>query len=139
VILLSLFPIKTWITAEEACDQLTRETLHHAAPAELEDLLLGHPKVEDTAVLGVADEYSGEVPKAYVVPKGGAKAGTPALGRELMRYVRERKVRYKAVREVEFIDAIPKSASGKILRRVLRDKSRSGEHGMVVREERASL
>ncbi|KAF2772639.1 acetyl-CoA synthetase-like protein [Teratosphaeria nubilosa] len=108
------------------------------APAELEDTLLGHPKVEDVAVLAIQDEYSGEVPKAYVVPKSGQEV-SQELGRELIKYVKEKKVRYKAVKEVEFIDAIPKSASGKILRRVLRDKDRSGERGVVVREERANL
>jgi 4-coumarate--CoA ligase len=45
------------------------------APAELEDLLLGHPKVEDCAIMGVTDEYSGEKPKAYVVPKLGVNPG----------------------------------------------------------------
>ncbi|KAK5124523.1 hypothetical protein LTR85_001740 [Meristemomyces frigidus] len=108
------------------------------APAELEDLLLGHEKVEDVAVLGIQDEYSGEIPKAYIVVKDRA-AETQAVGKELIAYVREKKVRYKAVKEIEFIDAIPKSASGKILRRLLRDKSRTGEHGLVVREERANL
>lgn len=108
------------------------------APAELEDLLLGHAKVSDVAVLGVADDYSGEVPKAYIVPKGGQEAGTE-LGLELIRYVKEKKVRYKAVKEVEFIEEIPKSASGKILRRVLRDKEKSGKRGVVVREEKARM
>jgi 4-coumarate--CoA ligase len=108
------------------------------APAELEDLLLGHDKVEDVAVLGIQDEYSGEVPKAYIVPKAGEEGGQE-LGRELISYVRQKKVRYKAVREVEFIDAIPKSASGKILRRLLRDRERSGVHGVVVKEERAKM
>jgi len=108
------------------------------APAELEDFLLGHAKVEDVAVLGVHDDYSGEAPKAYVVPKANHDE-SQELGRELIAYVREKKVRYKAVKEVEFIDVIPKSASGKILRRLLRDKDRSGVHGMVVREERAHL
>ncbi|KAK3724517.1 hypothetical protein LTR37_001141 [Vermiconidia calcicola] len=109
------------------------------APAELEDLLLGHPKVEDVAVLGIKDDWAGEVPKAYIVPKGGEANADAILGRELMAYVREKKVRYKAVKEVEFIDVIPKSASGKILRRVLRDRERSGVRGVVVREERANL
>lgn len=108
------------------------------APAELEDLLLGHEKVEDVAVLGIQDDYSGEVPKAYIVPKPGTE-GDDALGRELIKYVRDNRVRYKAVKEVEFIGEIPKSASGKILRRVLRDKEKSGEHGVVVREEQSKL
>ncbi|KAL1640155.1 hypothetical protein SLS58_007269 [Diplodia intermedia] len=119
------------------------------APAELEDLLLGHAKVEDVAVFGVADEYAGEVPKAYVVLKpgvvgGGGKGGDEtaaaaaaavAVGRELLAYVRENKVRDKRVREVEFIEEIPKSASGKILRRVLRDRA---EKGVVVRDDAAA-
>ncbi len=92
------------------------------APAELEDLLLGHPRVEDAAVLGLQDEYSGEVPKAYVVLKGGEK-GSAEVGEELRKYVRERKTRHKWITGgVDFVDVIPKSASGKILRRMLRDQ-----------------
>ena len=109
------------------------------APAELEDLLLGHDKVEDVAVLGINDDYSGEVPKAYIVPKSDQRPGGQELGRELMKYVKEKKVRYKAVKEIEFINEIPKSASGKILRRILRDLEKKGDHGTVVREERANL
>ena len=108
------------------------------APAELEDVLLGHEKVDDVAVLGILDDYNGEVPKAYIVPKEGVK-GDQALGEDLIRYVRERKIRYKAVREIEFIDAIPKSGSGKILRRMLRDREKEGKRGFVVREQRAKL
>ncbi|GAB7365988.1 hypothetical protein MBLNU230_g7315t1 [Neophaeotheca triangularis] len=108
------------------------------APAELEDLLLGHEMVEDVAVLGVQDEYSGEVPKAFVVLKEGVQ-GSDRVGRQLLGYVREKKVRYKWVKEVEFVGEIPKSASGKILRRVLRDLERKGVRGMVVREEKARL
>ncbi|KAI5364239.1 Putative AMP-dependent synthetase/ligase, AMP-binding, AMP-binding enzyme domain-containing protein [Septoria linicola] len=108
------------------------------APAELEDLLLGHDKVEDVAVLGVPDDYSGEVPKAYIVPQASQKA-SQELGRELLKYVKDNKVRYKAVKEIEFIEAIPKSASGKILRRMLRDQAKKGAQGVVVREERPNL
>lgn len=108
------------------------------APAELEDLLLGHPKLSDVAVLGIQDEYSGEVPKAYIVPQSSEKAGHE-LGMELIAYVKEKKVKYKAVKEVEFVGEIPKSASGKILRRVLRDKERNGERGVVVREVKAKM
>jgi len=104
------------------------------APAELEDLLLGHPKVEDVAVMSVKDDYSGELPKAYVVVKPGVQEST-AVGKEIIAYVKEKKVRYKWVKEVEFIDEIPKSPSGKILRRILRDKEKSGKFGLVVKDE----
>ena len=113
------------------------------SPAELEDLLLGHSAVEDTAVTSVADDYSGERPKAYVAVKPGIQqklneAGTVDLGQQLIQYVQERKVRHKWIVEVEFVPEIPKSASGKILRRLLRDKT--GAKGLVVRENaRAKL
>lgn len=102
------------------------------APAELEDLLLGHGDVEDVAVLGIVDEWAGERPKAFVVKKKGA-GGDEEVGRRLMGYVREKKVRHKWVKEVEFVGEIPKSASGKILRRLLRD-GKAGK-GTVVRDE----
>ncbi|KAI9854276.1 MAG: hypothetical protein M1830_006546, partial [Pleopsidium flavum] len=105
------------------------------APAELEDLLLGHPRVEDVAVLGLKDEYSGEKPKAYVVPNGGKGKGDAALGKELIKYVSERKVRHKWITEVEFVVEIPKSASGKILRRMLRDKSSGASKETIVRDD----
>ena len=111
------------------------------APAELEDLLLGHPKVEDVAVLSVPDEYSGELPKAYVQVKDGVPANE-ATGKELLAFVKEKKVRYKWIKEIEFCDEVPKSASGKILRRILRDKEKSGKKGVFVRDtfgERARL
>ncbi|EUC51349.1 hypothetical protein COCMIDRAFT_79622 [Bipolaris oryzae ATCC 44560] len=103
------------------------------APAELEDLLLGHPKVEDVAVMSIKDDYSGELPKAYVVLKLGVQEST-AVGKEIIAFVKEKKVRYKWVKEVEFINEIPKSPSGKILRRVLRDKEKDGKFGLVVRD-----
>ena len=82
-------------------------------PAELEAVLVSHPSVADAAVIGVPDQEAGEVPKAYVVLKGEATAD------ELMAYVAKRVAPYKKIRLVEVIDQIPKSASGKILRRVL--------------------
>jgi len=109
------------------------------APAELEDLLLGFPKVEDVAVLSVQDDYSGELPKAYVVLKPGLEENT-SIGKEIIAYVKEKKVKHKWVKEVEFINEIPKSPSGKILRRVLRDKEKAGKFGIVVRDNvRANL
>ena len=105
------------------------------APAELEDLLLGHVDVEDCAVIGVKDDYSGERPKAFVVLKPGQPANEQ-MGQRLMAYVKEKKVRYKALCEVEFLDIIPKSGTGKILRRLLRDREKTSERGVVVREKR---
>ncbi|KAF2195282.1 CoA ligase-like protein [Zopfia rhizophila CBS 207.26] len=104
------------------------------APAELEDLLLGHPKVEDVAVMGIRDDYSGELPKAFVVLKQGVSADN-AVGKELIAFVKEKKVRYKWIKEIEFIYEIPKSASGKILRRVLREKQKGKDRGVIVRDE----
>jgi len=101
------------------------------APAELQDLLLGHPKVKDVAVMGVKDDYAGELPKAFVVLKSGVEANEK-VGKELMAFVREKKVRYKWVKEIEFMDETPKSASGKILRMVLRDRAKNSENGVRV-------
>jgi len=93
------------------------------APAELEGLLLEHPGVADAAVIPKADEEAGEVPKAYVVRKPDADASAG----ELMAFVAERVATFKQLREVEFIDAIPKNASGKLLRRVLIEQDRARE------------
>jgi 4-coumarate--CoA ligase len=105
------------------------------APAELEDLLLGHVDVEDCAVVGVQDDYAGERPKAFVVLKPGRPANEQ-MGQRLMAYVKEKKVRFKALCAVEFLDIIPKSGTGKILRRILRDREKTAERGLVVQEKR---
>jgi len=86
------------------------------APAELEAVLLSHPEVADAAVVRSPDEEAGEVPKAFVV------ARSPVDPEELMAFVAERVAPHKKVRQVEFVDEIPKAASGKILRRVLMDR-----------------
>jgi acyl-coenzyme A synthetase/AMP-(fatty) acid ligase len=74
--------------------------------------------VADAAVIPKADQEAGEVPKAFVVRKGEVD------GDALMSFVAERVAPYKRIREVEFVEEIPKSASGKILRRVLVDRER---------------
>jgi acyl-CoA synthetase (AMP-forming)/AMP-acid ligase II len=88
------------------------------APAELEALLLVHPAVLDAAVVRSADAEAGEVPKAFVVLK--ADEASQALSADaLMAFVAARVAPHKRIRRVEFVDKIPKSASGKILRRLL--------------------
>jgi acyl-CoA synthetase (AMP-forming)/AMP-acid ligase II len=90
------------------------------APAELEALVITHPNVADVAVIPVPDEEAGELPKAFVVPSGDVTA------EDIMEFVGEKVSSYKRVRAVEFVDEIPKSASGKILRRVLVDREKAG-------------
>jgi acyl-CoA synthetase (AMP-forming)/AMP-acid ligase II len=90
------------------------------APAELEALLLTHPAIADAAVVSLKDEEAGEIPRAFVVLKG------PATADELVAFVAQRVAPYKKIRRVDFIDAIPKSPSGKILRRLLRDVAVTG-------------
>jgi acyl-CoA synthetase (AMP-forming)/AMP-acid ligase II len=86
------------------------------APAELEGLLVQHPCVADAAVIPVADEEAGEIPKAFIVLRGEASED------DIKDFVKSKVATYKQVRAVEFVDEIPKSPSGKILRRVLRDR-----------------
>jgi acyl-CoA synthetase (AMP-forming)/AMP-acid ligase II len=89
-------------------------------PAELEAVLLSHPAVADAAVIPSPDEEAGEVPKAFVVLKSQATASAD----ELMAFVADRVAPHKRIRRLEFIDQVPKSASGKILRRVLVSRER---------------
>jgi acyl-CoA synthetase (AMP-forming)/AMP-acid ligase II len=92
---------------------------YQVAPAEIEALLLTHPDVLDAAVVGVPHHEGGEAPKAFVVTSGSIDAET------LMDWVAERVAPYKKVRGIEFLEEIPKSPSGKILRRLLRTPPRS--------------
>lgn len=98
---------------------------HRVAPAELEGLLVGHEKVADVCVLGIYDpDQATEVPRAYVVKAEGFKnADDVRLESELREWLEVKIASHKKLRGgVRFVDDIPKSAAGKILRRVLRDK-----------------
>ncbi|KAK3047692.1 hypothetical protein LTR09_010950 [Extremus antarcticus] len=121
---------------EDRIKEMIKVKGQQVAPAELEDLLLGHEFVEDCAVLGIQDAYAGERPKAYVVLKQGVEAKRE-VGAKLIQFVKEKKVRYKWIAEVEFTDVVPKSPTGKLLRRILKAKDRERERvrGVWVRDE----
>jgi acyl-CoA synthetase (AMP-forming)/AMP-acid ligase II len=108
-----------WYHIVDRVKELIKYKGLQVAPAELEALLLGHPSIADAAVIPVADADAGEIPKAFIV------ARTPIAADDVMQYVAERVSPYKKVRQVEFIDAIPKSPSGKILRRLLVERERA--------------
>src|SRR4029453_8716590 len=99
--------------------ELIKYKAYQVAPAELEAVLLSHPAVADVAVIPSPDERTGEVPKAFVVLEAAATAD------ELMAFVAARVAPYKKVRRVEFVEQIPKSPSGKILRRLLVQRERA--------------
>ena len=107
-----------WYKIVDRVKELIKYKGMQVAPAELEALLLGHPAVADVAVIPVPDPDAGEIPKAFVVIR------SPLTAEEVMAFVAERVSSYKKVRRVEFVDAIPKSPSGKILRRLLVEQER---------------
>jgi acyl-coenzyme A synthetase/AMP-(fatty) acid ligase len=94
-------------------------------PAELEAILLMHTCVADAAVIPCPDDEAGEVPKAFVVLKADATS------QAIMEFVAARVAPHKRIREVEFIDKIPRSASGKILRRMLVQSDRERKNANV--------
>ncbi|HET7442725.1 MAG TPA: hypothetical protein VFJ47_15595 [Terriglobales bacterium] len=89
---------------------------YQIAPAELEAILITHPGIAEAAVVASPEEQAGEVPTAFVV------ARAPLTAEEVIEFVAARVAPYKKVRHVEFIDALPKSPAGKLLRRVLRER-----------------
>src|SRR5437867_9794441 len=105
-----------YFTIVDRLKELIKYKGYQVPPAELEAVLRGHPAVADAAVVPLADRECGEVPKAFVVLRGDVSAA------DLMAYVAERVASYKKIRAVEVIDTIPRSPSGKILRRVLKER-----------------
>ena len=99
--------------------ELIKVSGFQVAPAELEALLLTHPGIADAAVVGAADEHYGEVPVGFVVPRPGTELDPD----EVMAFVAGRVANYKQIRRIVIVESIPKSASGKILRRLLRDQA----------------
>ncbi len=94
---------------------------YQIAPAELEALLLGHPRIMDAAVIGVLDDDRQEIPKAFIV----AAPDSALTAEEVTAFVADNVAPHKKIRRVEFIDAIPKSTSGKILRKDLRAREQA--------------
>lgn len=88
-------------------------------PREIEDVLYQHPLVKEAAVIGIQDEHRGEVPKGFVVLKDGCASAPDKIERELLYYLRERLASYKIPRRIEIKDSLPKTSTGKILKREL--------------------
>ncbi|UPL03165.1 hypothetical protein LCI18_014099 [Fusarium solani-melongenae] len=110
-----------FITIHDRIKEMIKVRGHAVAPAELEDLLHGHPKVRDVAIIGIPDDYSGEIPRAFIVLRPGINKDSE-IERELQDFVTSRKAKHKRLAGgVEFVSEIPKSASGKILRRMLKN------------------
>jgi acyl-CoA synthetase (AMP-forming)/AMP-acid ligase II len=107
-----------WIHITDRLKDMIKVSGFAVAPVEIEKVLFAHPAVADCAVYGVMDDRKGEVPKAAVV----LKQGFQTTAEELISHVAGLLATYKHVRYVEFVDAVPRTASGKILRRELRQR-----------------
>jgi acyl-CoA synthetase (AMP-forming)/AMP-acid ligase II len=106
-----------YVVLVDRVKELIKYKGYQVAPAELEAVLVEHPAVAEAAVVGRPDEEAGEVPKAFVALSGEASE------EEIMAFVAERVAPYKRLRALEVVDEIPKSPSGKILRRVLNERA----------------
>ncbi len=107
------------LTIVDRVKELIKYKGFQVAPAELEALLLTHPAIADAAVIGVPDDEAGEHPRGFIV----LKPGQSLSAEETAEFMTDHVATYKVIHDVVFTDAIPKSASGKILRRLLRDGS----------------
>jgi acyl-CoA synthetase (AMP-forming)/AMP-acid ligase II len=104
-------------TVVDRVKELIKYKGYQVAPAELEAVLLGHPEIADAAVIGVPEKETGEeLPKAFVVRAPGSELTEQAV----MDYMAEKVAPHKKIRSVEFIETVPKSAAGKILRKDLK-------------------
>lgn len=105
------------VTIVDRLKELIKYKGFQVAPAELEALLLTHPAIADAAVIGIPDEEAGEIPRAFVVLRPDADISAA----DITAFMQDKVATYKVVHDFVFTDTIPKSASGKILRRLLRD------------------
>ncbi|WP_251093873.1 4-coumarate--CoA ligase family protein [Streptomyces sp. Caat 7-52] len=109
-----------WLFVVDRVKELIKYKGFQVAPAELEALLLTHPGIADAAVIGAHDDDGNEIPHAFVVRHADADTGD-LTENDILLYVAERVAPYKRVRRITFIDTVPRAASGKILRRQLRE------------------
>ncbi|MFH7336843.1 4-coumarate--CoA ligase family protein [Streptomyces sp. KHY 26] len=109
-----------WLFVVDRVKELIKYKGFQVAPAELEALLLAHPGIADAAVIGAYDEDGNEVPHAFVVRRS---EGEDPTENDVLLHVAERVAPYKRVRRVTFTDSVPRAASGKILRRQLRERT----------------
>jgi 2-aminobenzoate-CoA ligase len=110
-----------WFVARE--DDLIKSSGYRIGPEEIEGVISKHPAVADVGVIGVPDPVRGQNTKAVVVLKEGFDP-SDALGQELIDFCREKVAIYKLPREVEFVDELPRTPAGKLLRRILRGRER---------------
>ena len=110
-----------WLYVVDRVKELIKYKGYQVAPADLEALLLTHDAIADAAVIGVLDDDGNEVPKAFVVRQQGVELSED----DVIAYVAGQVAPYKKVRRVEFLDSVPRAATGKILRRELRARERS--------------
>jgi HIP---CoA ligase len=107
----------------------------NAYPAEIEAILRGHEAVAQVAVVGMPDERMGEVGCAYIVPTAAAAAGDPrSIGRAILQWSRQAMANYKVPRGVVLVDALPVNASGKVLKRELRQRHADGADTVITNE-----
>jgi long-chain acyl-CoA synthetase len=108
-----------WVFIVDRKKDMINASGYKVWPREVEDVLAEHPAVRESAVVGVPDEKRGETVKAFV----SLRAGAEVTVEELIAHCRERMAAYKYPRQIEVIDELPKTVTGKILRRELRDQA----------------
>ena len=108
-----------WFSSRK--DDVISSMGYRIGPGEIEESLMGHPSVAMSAVIGVPDELRGEVPAAFVVLRPGVPE-SDRLARELQEHVRTRLAAHEVPRHIEFVDDLPRTTTGKIMRRALRER-----------------
>src|SRR5205814_8547890 len=100
---------------------------HRLSTGEMEEVLASHPAVAECAVIGVSDPIKGQVPRGFVVLKAGSSTDPPAVRAELIQLIRDQIGPVAALRQVDVVAALPKTRSGKILRKTMRGIAEGGD------------